>query len=88
MTIDGVMTAAGHAVRAPDRVEIAGTRCSVVLEDAELRLIGAEQATHVYDEATVRQGCFDASIQHFCDQVRGGRTVLDVGAGPAGGRCG
>lgn len=74
VTIDGVMTAAGHAVRAPDRVEIAGTRCSVVLENAELRLIGAERATHTYDEDTVRQNCFDASIQHFCDQVRGGRS--------------
>ena len=72
VTIDGVMTAAGHAVRAPDRLEIAGTRCSVILENAQLRLIGAEQETHVYDEDEVRQGCFDASIQHFCDQVRGG----------------
>jgi len=73
VTIDGVMTAAGHAPRAPDRVEIAGTRCSVLLENAELRLIGAEHAVRVYDEDTVRQNCFDASIQHFCDQVRGGK---------------
>jgi len=72
ITVDGVMTAAGHATRAPDRLEIAGTRCSVLLEDAVLRLVGAEQATHVYDEDAVRQGCFDASIQHFCDQVRAG----------------
>ena len=72
ITIDGVMTAAGHDVRAPDRFEIAGTRCSVVLEGAVLKLMGAEQETHVYDEAAVRQGCFDASIQHFVDQLRGG----------------
>jgi predicted dehydrogenase len=72
VTIDGVMTAAGHAVRAPDRLEIAGTRCSVVLEDAVLRLMGAEQETIAYDEAAVRQACFDASVQHFVDQVRSG----------------
>ena len=72
VTIDGVMTAAGHDRRAPDRLEIAGTRCSVVLEDAVLRLIGAEEETHRYDEAEVRQGCFDASIQHFVDQLRSG----------------
>ena len=72
VTIDGVMTAAGHAVRAPDRLEIAGTRCSVLLENAELRLIGAEAETLVYDEDKVRQDCFNASIQHFCDQVRAG----------------
>lgn len=72
ITVDGVMTAAGHETRAPDRLEIAGTRCSVVLENAVLRLVGAEQETHVYDEGAVRQNCFDASIQHFCDQVRAG----------------
>ena len=72
VTIDGVMTAAGHAVRAPDRLEIAGTRCSVVLENAQLQLLGAERESHAYDEDQVRQGCFDASIQHFCDEVRAG----------------
>jgi predicted dehydrogenase len=72
VTIDGVMTAAGYDRRAPDRLEIAGTRCSVVLEDAVLRLMGAEEETHRYDEAEVRQGCFDASIQHFVDQLRSG----------------
>ena len=72
VTIDGVMTAAGHDRRAPDRLEIAGTRCSVVLEDAVLRLIGAEEETHRYDESEVRQGCFDASIQHFVDQLHSG----------------
>jgi predicted dehydrogenase len=72
VTIDGVMTAAGHDRRAPDRLEIAGTRCSLVLDGAVLRLFGAEEETHRYDEADVRQGCFDASIQHFADQLRSG----------------
>lgn len=70
VTIDGVMTAAGHDTRAPDRLEIAGTRCSVILEGAVLRLIGAEHETHVFDESVVRQNCFNASIQHFVDQTR------------------
>jgi predicted dehydrogenase len=34
--------------------------------------MGAENETHVYDEAQVRQDCFSASIQHFADQVRSG----------------
>lgn len=72
ITIDGVMTAAGHATRAPNRLEIAGTRASVVLEDAVLRLIGPEPETHAYDEDRVRQDGFNASIQHFCDTVRNG----------------
>jgi predicted dehydrogenase len=72
VTVDGVMTAAGHPVRAPDRLEIAGTRCSVILENAELRLVGAEQELLRFDEDGVRQRSFDASIQHFCDEVVGG----------------
>lgn len=72
LSLDGVMTAAGHATRAPDRLEIAGTRCSVVLDGAVLRLIGAESQTITYDEDAVRQDCFNASVQHFADQVRSG----------------
>lgn len=72
VTIDGVMTAAGHQRRAPDRLEIAGTRCSVLLEGAVLRLIGEETQTIAYDEDAVRQGCFNASVQHFTDQVIAG----------------
>lgn len=72
VVLDGSMTAAGHAVRAPDRVEIAGTRCSVVLDGAVLRLVGAEEQTIVYDEDAVRQACFNDSIQHFVDCLQTG----------------
>jgi len=72
VVVDGVMTAAGYEVRAPDRVEIAGTRCSVLLENGVLRLLGAEQETHTYDETVVRQECFNSSIQHFVDRIRAG----------------
>lgn len=84
ITLDGVMTAAGHETRAPDRMEIAGTRCSVLLEGAVLKLIGAEEETIVYDEAEVRQGCFNASIQHFVDQVRGDRQFWTSANGQLG----
>jgi predicted dehydrogenase len=72
VTIDGVMSAAGHAAGAPNRVEIAGTRCSVILENALLRLVGTEDETHRYDEADVRQRSVDSAVQHFVDQLRGG----------------
>ncbi|THT97577.1 Gfo/Idh/MocA family oxidoreductase [Lampropedia puyangensis] len=72
VVLDGSMTAAGHAVRAPDRVEIAGTRCSLVLEGGVLRLFGAEEQTLVYDEDEVRQACFNDSIQHFVDCLQAG----------------
>jgi predicted dehydrogenase len=72
VTIDGVMTAAGHGARAPDRLEIAGTRCSVLLDGGTLRLFGAEEETHTYDEDQVRRDCFAASLQHFVDNLGSG----------------
>ncbi|WP_136685960.1 Gfo/Idh/MocA family protein [Falsirhodobacter xinxiangensis] len=70
--VEGVMTAAGYPFRAPNRLEIAGTRCSVVLDGAVLRLMGAEHEEHVFDEDEVRQGCFDRAIAHFADSLRDG----------------
>lgn len=72
VVLDASMTAAGFEVRAPDRLEIAGTRCSVVLADGVLRLLGAETQTLHYDEDEVRQACFNDSIQHFTDGLRRG----------------
>ena len=73
VVVEGSMTAAGYATRAPDRVEIAGTRCSVTLENGTLRLFGAEEQTLHYDEDAVRQACFDDAVQHFTDRLRAGR---------------
>jgi predicted dehydrogenase len=72
VVVDGVMSGAGHSARADDRVEIAGTRCSVRFENAELRLSGAESETVRFDEADVRRNSLDRTIQHFIDQVRSG----------------
>jgi predicted dehydrogenase len=71
-TVEAVLTAAGHHIRAGDRLEIAGTRCSVILDNAVVRLIGAETEEHRYDETEQRQACFDASIQHFVDRMTDG----------------
>jgi predicted dehydrogenase len=70
--VEGALTAAGHHIRAGDRLQIGGTRCSLLLENATLRLSGAEQEEHRYDETQQRQACFDASIQHFVDCMQSG----------------
>lgn len=69
VVVEGVLCAAGHHVRAGDRLEISGTRASVLLENAVLKLFGAESEAHVFDEVVARQQCFDASIQHFIDSM-------------------
>lgn len=76
VVVEGVMSAAGYHVRSPDRVEIMGTRCSLLLENAVLRLFGAEQEQHIFNEDEVRQGGFDNSIRHFVEGVRSGAPFL------------
>jgi predicted dehydrogenase len=71
--VEGVLSSAGYPIRAGNRLEISGTRCSVILDDAHLRLFGAENEEEKYDEAEMRQKCFDLSIQHFIDQTRSGQ---------------
>jgi predicted dehydrogenase len=71
--VEGVLCAAGHHIRSPDRLEIAGTRCSVLLDNAVLKLFGTEEEEHVFDEVETRQKCFDLSIQHFVDCNRSGK---------------
>lgn len=72
VVVEGIMSAAGYDVRSPDRLEIMGTRCSVLFENAVLKLFGAEQEEIVFDETAVRQGGFDNSIRHFVGCVRSG----------------
>lgn len=71
--VEGILCAAGHHIRAGNRIEIAGTRCSVLLDNAVVRIFGAEEEQHVFDEVEMRQKCFDLSIQHFVDHVRDGK---------------
>ncbi len=71
--VEGVLCSAGYHIRAGNRIEISGTRCSVLLDNAVVKLFGAEQEEHVFDETEMRQKCFDLSIQHFIDRVRDGK---------------
>ncbi|WP_099867255.1 Gfo/Idh/MocA family protein [Pararhizobium haloflavum] len=77
VVVEGVMTSAGHAFRAPNRLEIAGTRASVTLDGGQLRLHGPdEDETIAYDENEVRQGCFNGAIAHFAACLRTGEPFL------------
>ena len=71
--IDGTFCAAGHDPRASNKIEIAGSRCSVHLENSVARLFGAENEEAKFDEEEARQMCFDRSIAHFVEKVRSGQ---------------
>ena len=52
----------------------------MLLDNAIVRLFGADNEEHRYDEATERQGCFDASIQHFVDGMASGAPFWTAAA--------
>ena len=72
VVVDGVWSAAGYPQSASDRIEIAGTRASVILEGGELRLIGANEGRYTFDPGESRRKSYDACIQHFVDQIANG----------------
>jgi len=76
----GTMAAAGYPPRAPDRLEIVGSKASAIFADSELRLLGATPRVERYDHDRGYQASFDGVIAHFVD-------CLDSGApfetGPA-----
>ncbi|HYB11251.1 MAG TPA: Gfo/Idh/MocA family oxidoreductase [Alphaproteobacteria bacterium] len=72
VTVTGTMAAVGYPVRPPDRLEIVGTKASVMFEDNELRLLGSEQRCVSYDAAEGYQGSFDGVIAHFVDCLESG----------------
>jgi len=78
--VTGTMAAAGHPPRPPDRLEIVGSRASVVFDDWELRLLGSSPKIEKYDKDGGYQASFDGVIAHFVE-------CLDSGAafetGPA-----
>jgi predicted dehydrogenase len=79
VVVEGALCAAGHHVRAGDRLELTGTRGSVILDNAVLKLIGSTQAEQAYDEVVARQQCFDSSIQHFIDSMQSGQPFWTSG---------
>jgi predicted dehydrogenase len=70
--VQGVMVAAGHAVRGPDRVEITGTRASIVFDGGVLRLLGPDPEEIAFDEDAARQAGFDAAVAHCVARLRDG----------------
>jgi D-apiose dehydrogenase len=55
-----------------DRLEIAGTQSSVVMNDSALELRGAYIRTEPVDYGASYQHCFDAAIAHFVERLRSG----------------
>jgi predicted dehydrogenase len=67
------LSAPGHRAEAVDRLEVLGTRGSIVLDVDTLRRTGAEPCEHSYDLAAAYQGSYDATIAHFVARLADGQ---------------
>ncbi len=67
VTVTGNIAAPGYPPRVPDRLEIVGSRASVVFDQDELRLAGPAPRREQYDRDAGYQASFDAVIAHFID---------------------
>lgn len=70
--VSGMMAAPGYPARPPDRLEIIGTKASVIFDDNQLRLLGPAPRVVTYDGAAGYQASFDGVIAHFVDCLESG----------------
>jgi len=68
----GTMAAPGYPSRVSDRLELVGTKASVVFENGDLRLLGVSPRRETYVDEQGYQSSFDAAIEHFVDCLESG----------------
>jgi D-apiose dehydrogenase len=68
----GSFVAPGFGVAVSDRLELIGSKASVILDKDTLSLLGAEPQKLIYDMKKEYQHCFDAGMKHFIDCLRSG----------------
>ena len=72
VVVTGTMAAPGYPPRAPDRLEIIGTKASAVFADSELCLLGPRPRSQRYDHDRGYQASFDGVIAHFVECLESG----------------
>jgi predicted dehydrogenase len=70
--MDGNISAPGYPPLPMDRLEIMGTRGTLLFERDRLSLVGSEEAPVVYDLAKNYQACFSRAIREFVRGIRDG----------------
>jgi predicted dehydrogenase len=73
-TADGCICAPGYPPLHGDRLEIVGTRGTVVMDYDRVYLVGQEDAAEHVDLLGRYQECFDRSVREFVEGVRAGSS--------------
>jgi predicted dehydrogenase len=70
--VHGDTAAPGYPPRAVERLELIGTRATIIFEDVRLSLAGARPENEMFDLAECYQASFDDCIRHFVECLRSG----------------
>jgi D-apiose dehydrogenase len=72
VVVTGTMAAPGFPHRTKDRLEIVGSKASIVLDAEEFRVLGPSSRTLRYDFDQAYQASFDNAIRHFVECLEDG----------------
>ncbi|SHF73082.1 Predicted dehydrogenase [Kaistia soli DSM 19436] len=72
LSISGNLAVHGAPPAPIDRLSIYGSKGTILLEDADLRLVGAELRHAPFDARESYQAAYGAAIRHFVEQTRSG----------------
>jgi predicted dehydrogenase len=73
VVLAGSFVAPGFGTAVSDRLELIGSRASVVLDNGTLSLLGTKPQTLADDMDREYQHCFNAAFCHFVDCLRSGQ---------------
>jgi predicted dehydrogenase len=71
--MDGNVSAPGYGPMPADRLEVTGTKGTLVFDRDRLFLVGSEEAPVVFDLAKNYQACFTSAVREFVRGLRDGR---------------
>ena len=71
--LDGNISAPGYGPLPTDRVEIMGTRGTLVFDRDRLTMAGTDEPPVMFDLAKNYQACFSAAVREFVTGIRTGR---------------
>jgi predicted dehydrogenase len=72
ITVAGSFVAPGFGTAVADRLEIIGSRSSVILDGERLEIRGAAATHERFAAKATYQACFDRAISHFVESLRTG----------------
>jgi len=73
VVLSGSFVAPGFGAAVSDRLELIGSRASILLDGGRLEIRGGAEESLAFDMKAAYQACFDAAIAHFTDALLDGR---------------